>query len=44
VSNSVEMWQTFRDAYTSSVVFGKTPVDTAFQTASDKIKTLVSGN
>ena len=40
VPNSVEMWQTFRDAWTSSVIFGKTPIDQAFKTASDKIKTL----
>ena len=44
VPNSVEMWQTFRNAYTSSVIFGKTPVDQAFGTAADKIKTLVTGN
>jgi multiple sugar transport system substrate-binding protein len=44
VPNSVEMWQTFRDAYSTSVIFGKTPVDQAFTTAADKIKTLVSGN
>ncbi len=44
VPNSVEMWQTFRDAYSTSVIFGKTPVDEAFKTAADKIKTLVSGS
>ena len=27
VPNSVEIWQTFRDAYSSSVIFGKTSVD-----------------
>jgi len=44
VPNSVEMWQTFRTAYSESVIFGKTPIDQAFKTAADKIKTLVSGN
>ena len=44
VPNSVEMWQTFRDAWTQSVIFGKTPIDSTFKTAADKIKTLVSGN
>ncbi len=44
VPNSVEMWQTFRDAYSASVIFSKTPVDEAFKTAADEIKTMVSGN
>jgi multiple sugar transport system substrate-binding protein len=44
VPNSVEMWQTFRTAYSESVIFGKTPIDTAFKDAADKIKTLVSGS
>ncbi|MEP6666740.1 MAG: extracellular solute-binding protein [Nocardioidaceae bacterium] len=36
VPNSIEIWQAFRDAYTSAVIFGKTPVDDALATASDK--------
>jgi len=44
VPNSVEVWQTFRTAYSESVIFGKTPIDTAFKDAADKIKTLVSGS
>jgi len=44
VPNSVEVWQTFRDAYSKSVIFGKTPIDQAFKAAADKITTLVSGN
>jgi multiple sugar transport system substrate-binding protein len=37
VPNSVTIWQTFRDAYSSSVIFGKSGVDESFKTASDKI-------
>ena len=44
VANSVEIWQTFRDAYTAAVIFGKTPIDQAFTTAADKIKTLAAGS
>jgi multiple sugar transport system substrate-binding protein len=36
VQNSVEIWQTFRDAWSSSVIFGKTDVaDALSQAASD---------
>jgi multiple sugar transport system substrate-binding protein len=44
VPNSVEMWQTFRTAYSQAVIFGKTPIDQAFKDAADKIKTLVGGS
>ncbi len=44
VPNSVEMWQTFRTAYSESVIFGKKPIDQAFKEAADKIKTLVTGS
>ena len=27
VANSIEIWQNFRDQYTSSVIFGKTTVE-----------------
>ena len=40
VSNSIAIWQTFRDSYSSSVIFGKTPVDASLKAASDKVTTL----
>ncbi|GII75842.1 sugar ABC transporter substrate-binding protein [Sphaerisporangium rufum] len=40
VPNSITIWQTFRDAYSSSVIFGKTPVADAFKAAREKIDTL----
>ena len=36
VPNSIEIWQTFRDAYSSSVIFGEKPVDEALSEAADK--------
>ena len=36
VANSIQIWQEFRDEYTSSVIFGKTPVEDALATASEK--------
>jgi multiple sugar transport system substrate-binding protein len=42
VPNSVQMWQTFRDAYTKSVISGTDTVEVAFPAASDAIKKLVS--
>jgi multiple sugar transport system substrate-binding protein len=42
VSNSVQVWQTFRDAWSKSVIFGNQSVDDAFKGASDKINQLVS--
>ncbi len=42
VANSVEIWQTFRDAYSQAVIFGKSDVQSAFNQAADKIKTLAS--
>jgi multiple sugar transport system substrate-binding protein len=44
VPNSIEVWQTFRTAYSESVIFGKTPIEEAFTDAADKIKTLVGGS
>ena len=44
VANSVEIWQTFRDAWSSSVIFGKTPVQDALKAASDKISQLASSS
>jgi multiple sugar transport system substrate-binding protein len=40
VANSIAIWQAFRDSYSSSVIFGKTPVDAGLKTASDKVNTL----
>jgi multiple sugar transport system substrate-binding protein len=40
VPNSVEIWQKFRDEYSSSVIFGKTPVDEALKDAASKIDEL----
>ncbi len=37
VPNSVEIWQTFRDAWTSSVIFGKTDVQQALTDAAAKV-------
>jgi len=42
VSNSVEMWQTFRDAYSKSVISGTLSVEEAFPAAADQIKKLVA--
>ena len=36
VPNSVEIWQEFRDDYSSAVIFGKTPVDDSIKKAADK--------
>ncbi len=36
VPNSVEIWQEFRDQYSSAVIFGKTPVDQALSDAASK--------
>ncbi|WP_020573597.1 extracellular solute-binding protein [Actinopolymorpha alba] len=37
VPNSIEIWQTFRDAYARSVIFGKQGVEPAFDSAASKI-------
>ena len=42
VPNSIEIWQTFRDAYSSSVIFGKEPVDDAISGAADQVDELAS--
>ena len=44
VKNSVEIWQTFRDAWSSSVIFGKTGVEPALDGAAQKIDTLAAGS
>ncbi|SDP38090.1 carbohydrate ABC transporter substrate-binding protein, CUT1 family [Nakamurella panacisegetis] len=40
VSNSVQIWQTFRDAWSSSVIFGKSDPATALPGAATKIDSL----
>ena len=42
VANSIEIWQTFRDAYSDSVIFGKTPVDEALSSAAEETSDLAS--
>jgi len=44
VPNSVEIWQTFRDAYTESVIFGRGDVRQSFDQAAEKVKTLAAGS
>ena len=41
-ANSVEIWQTFRDAWTSAVIFGKSDVQQAMTDAATKIDQLAS--
>ena len=42
IANSVEIWQTFRDAWSASVIFGKTPVQQALTGAASKVDQLAS--
>ena len=42
VSNSVEVWQTFRTAYAKSVIFGNESIDAALQGSADKINQLAA--
>jgi multiple sugar transport system substrate-binding protein len=42
VTNSVQIWQTFRDAWSKSVIFGNQSIDDAFKGASDKINQLAA--
>jgi multiple sugar transport system substrate-binding protein len=37
VANSIEIWQSFRDAYVRSVIFGKQPPEPALDDAATKI-------
>jgi len=43
VPNSTEVWQTFRDHYSSAVIFGSDEVETSLQAAADEIDQLVQG-
>jgi multiple sugar transport system substrate-binding protein len=38
------VWQTFRTAYSESVIFGKKPIDQSFNDAATKIKSLIGGS
>jgi multiple sugar transport system substrate-binding protein len=40
VNNSIAIWQAFRDSYSSSVIFGKTPVDASLTSTAAKVTTL----
>jgi len=40
VTNSIAIWQAFRDGYSSSVIFGKTTVDASLKSAADKVSQL----
>jgi len=42
VPNSIEMWQTFRDAYSASVIFGDEQIEPALTGAAEEINGLVS--
>ena len=42
VANSIAIWQTFRDAYSSSVIFGKTAPADALKSAASKIDKLAA--
>ncbi|MGZ4661315.1 MAG: extracellular solute-binding protein [Arthrobacter sp.] len=42
VTNSVQIWQTFRDAWGKSVIFGNQGIDEAFKGASEKINQLAA--
>ncbi len=44
VPNSIAIWQTFRDAYLRSVIFGREDVDSAFSGAAEKVEELASGS
>jgi len=42
VNNSIQIWQTFRDAWTKSVIFGKQDVQSAMTAAAKTIDTLAA--
>ncbi|MBA2389223.1 MAG: extracellular solute-binding protein [Geodermatophilaceae bacterium] len=44
VANSIEIWQTFRNAYSSAVIFGEGDVATAFDATAEEINNLASEN
>lgn len=44
VPNSIEVWQSFRDAYSKAVIFGEGDIPTALDDAATTIDGLVAGN
>ena len=44
VENSIEIWQTFRNAWTESVIFGKADPDAALGDAAEEVNELASGS
>ncbi len=42
VTNSIEIWQTFRDEYSKSVIFGESEIADALAAASDEVDSLAS--
>jgi multiple sugar transport system substrate-binding protein len=40
VNNSIAIWQAFRDSYSSSVIFAKTPVNSSLTSTAAKVTTL----
>jgi multiple sugar transport system substrate-binding protein len=40
VTNSIAIWQAFRDSYSQSVIFGKTPIDSSLTSAAAKVTAL----
>ena len=42
-TNSTEIWQTFRDAWSGAIIFGKGDVTGTMQAAADKITSLTAG-
>ncbi len=44
VPNSIEIWQTFRDAYSEAVIFGDTDVATALDDTAEEVNSLATDN
>jgi multiple sugar transport system substrate-binding protein len=44
VSNSIAIWQAFRDSYSTSVIFGTAPIDASLTGAAAKVTTLAGQN
>jgi multiple sugar transport system substrate-binding protein len=42
VRDSIEVWQTFRNAYSASVIFGDGDIEPAFDAAATEIGVLVN--
>jgi multiple sugar transport system substrate-binding protein len=40
VTNSIEIWQTFRDSYSKAVIFGESDVADALAGAADEVDSL----